>query len=228
MNRHLTLESVLDWFREDKEAFSVNVGPTSIPDLRYATREHVTAKINEWASVVGTEQFYLKVGQQLLTRSATFGLTPDGARVPAWRTGGGQQYYIRPMPRHQHDDLYHALLTSRGRQDPRTDVATRLLQASNRATSRQLLAPEIETALRAGHLDDMPGAAAMAQATAAEIERWAQSPETFKAYIQTQLAAKGHVLPWLRKNILTLPSTGTLAAIADLYNLQIEVYRPRG
>ena len=186
----------------------------------------MTAKINEWASVVGTEQFYLKVGQQLLTRSATFGLTPDGARVPAWRTKGGQSYYIRPMPRHQHDDLYHALLTSRGRQDPRSDMAAKLLQASNRPNMRQLLAPKIKAALRAGQLDDMPGAATIVQATAAEIERWAQSSETYTAYIQTQLAAKGHVLPWLRENILTLPSTGTLAVMADLYNLQIEVYRP--
>jgi hypothetical protein len=73
----LTIESVLDTFRSTHSGLDLS----TTGDVRIADQEKVKRKINAIANLVGTQQFYLQVGQTLLTRSAEYGLRPDGTVV---------------------------------------------------------------------------------------------------------------------------------------------------
>jgi hypothetical protein len=101
----LTLESVLDTFRSSHSSLDLS----TIGDVRVADREVVKEKVNQIANLVGTQQFYLQVGETLLTRSAEYGLKPDGAVVDTLTTADGQTFYPRPIPEEVENPLAVAL-----------------------------------------------------------------------------------------------------------------------
>ncbi len=92
----LTIESVLDTFRSTHKSLDFSTSG----DFRIEDQEKVKDKINAIASLVGTQQFYLQVGQTLLTRSAEYGFRPDGsvADVETVKTVDGREFYLRPIP----------------------------------------------------------------------------------------------------------------------------------
>lgn len=92
----LTIESVLDTFRSTHSGLDLS----TTGDVRIADQEKVKEKINAIANLVGTQQFYLQVGQTLLTRSAEYGLRPDGTVVDVEKvkTVDGREFYLRPIP----------------------------------------------------------------------------------------------------------------------------------
>jgi hypothetical protein len=50
----------------------------AVPNIRVADDSMITRKLDEVACLVGTERFYLKVGEMLYRRGAEVGLRPDG------------------------------------------------------------------------------------------------------------------------------------------------------
>jgi hypothetical protein len=53
-----------------------------VPPIRIAKRKEVEEKLDELAQFVGEEEFYLKVGGDLIKRSSEVGLVADGRIVP--------------------------------------------------------------------------------------------------------------------------------------------------
>lgn len=72
----LTIESVLNVLNEKRNGIDISTNW----DIRLEDHHHVREKIDEMASLIGVEEFYLKVGGLLLTRSALIG-SPDGIEV---------------------------------------------------------------------------------------------------------------------------------------------------
>jgi hypothetical protein len=157
INNQLTLESVLDWFKEDFSSIGGSVGLSGV-DLRVENRDKEIAKINQIASLVGTQQFYLKVGKKLIARSAEFGLQPDGMKPPKLINTDGDVFFIRPMPDFNNDAGFHALLTCIGSRKPREDALTYLRDSTDDDLIRQLVAPEIKQAMKDGTIAHIAGA----------------------------------------------------------------------
>ena len=100
----LTIETLADEFRSDSHSSAISVSLAAIygmvhssesdaglreshlrdprlgavPTMRFANEREMTRKIDELAELVGTERFYLTVGNLLRKKSALVGLAPDG------------------------------------------------------------------------------------------------------------------------------------------------------
>ena len=61
-----------------REAHLRDPGLGAVPTMRFANEREMTRRIDELAELVGTERFYLTVGNLLRKKSALVGLAPDG------------------------------------------------------------------------------------------------------------------------------------------------------
>ncbi|KAI5530560.1 hypothetical protein TVAGG3_0339860 [Trichomonas vaginalis G3] len=83
---NLTVETFTDLFKEHALSASITLNCSKImdevkntsPDVRIGREDKINKYIDNIASLVGTEEFYFKVGCDLIKRNAFVGLTPAG------------------------------------------------------------------------------------------------------------------------------------------------------
>jgi hypothetical protein len=111
-------------------------------NLAYSDREKVDKVLSHLAYITGTQQFYLRVGGKLITRSAHVGLEDDGTEIPTLQTVDGKVFYERPMPIADNDCLFFSLEITR------QEATELLLSNAGREDIRRLVAPEIKEAIK--------------------------------------------------------------------------------
>lgn len=77
----------------------------AIPRIRFAEEHELSRRVQNLASLVGTEKFYLTVGKSLYKRSAEVGLRPDGVVVKsdAEKISAGKILEEKLSETHEHD-----------------------------------------------------------------------------------------------------------------------------
>jgi adhesin HecA-like repeat protein len=246
VRNQLTIQSVADWFHEELDGVGFTFdGIDTLPDFRYERREKKQAKINEIANIVGTQQFYLKVGQHLIARSAEFGLQPDGTKVTHLKTIDGKTYYLRPIPALDQDNGFLSLLATEPAVKVREEATAKLSSALVDSHIRALLVPEITQAFKSGLLTDFPGAQTLYNqyishqttqqgdtdpstqqgdtdpslaSLEADIHRWSSDPNIVQLFVKKVVAQPSFRLTYAPGR------TGVMEALAEVYGFNVEVY----
>ncbi|MHB1910404.1 MAG: hemagglutinin repeat-containing protein, partial [Nitrososphaerales archaeon] len=114
----LTLESVLDEIKRSgrQGSFSASYCPAlgvPLADGRIANQKDIEKWIAHTCKLIGTQQFYLRVGETFLKRSAQAGLEAEGPEAPKLALMDGGEFYIRNVPGHDHACGFFAMELTR-------------------------------------------------------------------------------------------------------------------
>ncbi len=259
----LLLESVVDEVEQTQKGISIAVNgniasgdgalgkAAGIGDLSFAHKKKSRRWIEEFTSMIATEQLYLTVGKSFVTRSA-FAKREGADKEPDYYTvddnGQNQVFYKRDMPIIDNACAFFSLdLKGEDGRNVRQQGVKRLLEHAADEEIRNLVAFEISDKTKSGSFNTIwPQAKeyattwktakdtfdahpsednqiALNTATVA-IHEWAASIDTYLIYVGQYIAHPKVMLEYFNDITADHPMTSSLDALAKILEINLKIY----